>query len=85
MHPTCRLPIHITPEIQRTPLHEVVLTIKLLSLGEVDGFLAKALEPPPQVQSAECRVGVAHMSDALAVFKAGDPVPYHLSTKFPLI
>ena len=48
-----RLPIHITPEIQRTPLHEVALTIKLLTLGEVDEFLAKALEPPPQVQGTK--------------------------------
>lgn len=50
-----RLPTHITPEIQRTPLHEIVLTIKLLSLGEVNGFLAKALEPPPQVQRSRIK------------------------------
>lgn len=51
-----RLPMHITPEIQRTPLHEVVLTIKLLNLGDVESFLVKALEPPPQVQSAKFKV-----------------------------
>ena len=38
--------MHITPEMLRTPLHEVALTIKLLELGEVGPFLAKALEPP---------------------------------------
>jgi ATP-dependent RNA helicase A len=38
---------HITPEILRTPLHEIALAIKLLNVGEVQGFLAKAIEPPP--------------------------------------
>ena len=42
-----RLPQHATPEILRTPLHELALTIKLLRLGEVATFLSKALEPPP--------------------------------------
>lgn len=31
----------------RTPLHEIALTIKLLRLGSVGDFLAKAIEPPP--------------------------------------
>ena len=38
---TPRLDTHMTPEIRRTPLHEIVLSIKLLGLGEVQGFLAK--------------------------------------------
>ncbi|KAJ1362716.1 hypothetical protein KIN20_022375 [Parelaphostrongylus tenuis] len=38
---------HRTAEILRTPLHEVALTIKLLRLGNVGDFLAKALEAPP--------------------------------------
>ncbi|PAV87698.1 hypothetical protein WR25_03737 [Diploscapter pachys] len=38
---------HATAEILRTPLHQVALTIKLLRLGSVGDFLAKAIEQPP--------------------------------------
>jgi ATP-dependent RNA helicase A len=38
---------HATPEILRTPLHELALTIKLLKLGDIRDFLNKAIEPPP--------------------------------------
>ena len=44
---TCRLDQHMTPEILRTPLHELALSIKLLRLGSIGQFLAKAVEPPP--------------------------------------
>lgn len=37
----------MTPEIFRTPLHEVALSIKLLRLGAIGHFLSKAIEPPP--------------------------------------
>lgn len=37
----------MTPEILRTPLHEISLAIKLLRLGSIGDFLAKALQPPP--------------------------------------
>ena len=43
----CRLDQHTTPEIFRTPLHELALSIKLLRLGGIGPFLAKAVEPPP--------------------------------------
>ncbi|XP_028832545.1 ATP-dependent RNA helicase A isoform X1 [Denticeps clupeoides] len=42
-----RLETHMTPEIFRTPLHEVALSIKLLRLGAIGQFLSKAIEPPP--------------------------------------
>ncbi|MEQ2188616.1 ATP-dependent RNA helicase A, partial [Goodea atripinnis] len=42
-----RLETHMTPEIFRTPLHEVALSIKLLRLGGIGNFLSKAIEPPP--------------------------------------
>uniref|UniRef100_A0A8C4R7J1 RNA helicase n=1 Tax=Eptatretus burgeri TaxID=7764 RepID=A0A8C4R7J1_EPTBU len=42
-----KLDEHMTAEIFRTPLHEVSLTIKLLRLGSIGQFLAKAIEPPP--------------------------------------
>ncbi|VDP74809.1 unnamed protein product [Echinostoma caproni] len=38
---------HSTPEILRTPLHELALLIKLLRLGSVGDFLMKAMQPPP--------------------------------------
>ena len=34
------------PEMHRTPLHELCLQIKLLELGEIEDFLAKAPEAP---------------------------------------
>ncbi|NXY37431.1 DHX9 helicase, partial [Pomatorhinus ruficollis] len=42
-----RLQTHMTPEMFRTPLHEIALSIKLLRLGGIGPFLAKAIEPPP--------------------------------------
>ncbi|GIY64678.1 ATP-dependent RNA helicase A protein [Caerostris extrusa] len=42
-----RLDNYTTPEIFRTPLHEISLAIKLLRLGDINKFLSKALEPPP--------------------------------------
>ena len=42
-----RLAEHATPEILRTPLHELALSIKLLKLGDIGEFLNKAIEPPP--------------------------------------
>ncbi|VDK89056.1 unnamed protein product [Dibothriocephalus latus] len=38
---------HATPEILRTPLHELALMIKLIRLGDVSAFLKKAIQPPP--------------------------------------
>jgi len=38
---------HITPEMFRSPLHEIALSIKLLRLGDIRQFLSKAIEPPP--------------------------------------
>lgn len=37
----------MTPEMFRTPLHELALSIKLLRLGSIPQFLSKAIEPPP--------------------------------------
>lgn len=42
-----KLDEHMTPEMFRTPLHELALSIKLLRLGSIGQFLSKALEPPP--------------------------------------
>lgn len=37
----------MTPEMFRTPLHEISLLIKLLRLGAIGQFLSKAIESPP--------------------------------------
>lgn len=37
----------MTPEMFRTPLHEVALSIKLLRLGSIGEFLSKAIQAPP--------------------------------------
>lgn len=42
-----KLDEHMTPEMFRTPLHELSLSIKLLRLGSIGQFLSKAIEPPP--------------------------------------
>ncbi|XP_046672255.1 ATP-dependent RNA helicase A isoform X2 [Homalodisca vitripennis] len=42
-----KLDEHMTPEMFRTPLHELALSIKLLRLGSIPQFLSKAIEPPP--------------------------------------
>ena len=40
-------------EMLRVPLHELCLQIKLLELGEIETFLAKALEPPAETAVRE--------------------------------
>uniref|UniRef100_A0A183BY18 RNA helicase n=1 Tax=Globodera pallida TaxID=36090 RepID=A0A183BY18_GLOPA len=47
---------HRTPEMLRTPLHEITLTIKLLHLGSVGAFLEKAVQPPPVDAVVEAEV-----------------------------
>jgi ATP-dependent RNA helicase A len=61
-----RMPQHITPEMLRTPLHEIALTIKLLRLGEVPSFLSKALEPPSPTAVTEAMV-LLHEMEAMDV------------------
>ena len=58
-----RLETHMTPEIFRTPLHEVALSIKLLRLGAIGHFLSKAIEPPPLdavIEAEHTLKGTAH-------------------------
>ncbi|PVD18246.1 hypothetical protein C0Q70_21779 [Pomacea canaliculata] len=61
-----RLDQHTTPEIFRTPLHELALAIKLLHLGPIPQFLNKAVEPPPidAVAEAEATLKAMHALDS---------------------
>lgn len=52
---------HNTPEIFRTPLHEIALSIKLLRLGSIGQFLSKAIEPPPLDAVIEAEVLLREM------------------------
>lgn len=56
-----RLENHGTPEIFRTPLLELALSIKLLQLGEVKDFLSRAIEPPPLDAVAEAEIALKEM------------------------
>lgn len=52
---------NLTPEMFRTPLHEMALTVKLLRLGSIHQFLSKALEPPPLDAVIEAEVLLREM------------------------
>jgi ATP-dependent RNA helicase A len=52
---------HNTPEMFRTPLHEIALSIKLLRLGAIGQFLSKAIEPPPLDAVIEAEVLLREM------------------------
>lgn len=56
-----KLTEHNTPEMFRTPLHEIALSIKLLRLGSIGQFLSKAIEPPPLDAVIEAEVLLREM------------------------
>lgn len=56
-----KLEEHNTPEIFRTPLHELALSIKNLRLGAIGQFLSKAIEPPPLDAVIEAEVLLREM------------------------
>ncbi|KAK7017965.1 ATP-dependent RNA helicase A, partial [Halocaridina rubra] len=52
---------HMTPEMFRTPLHEIALSIKLLRLGSIGEFLSKAVQAPPIDAVIEAEVTLREM------------------------
>ncbi|XP_031346479.1 dosage compensation regulator isoform X1 [Photinus pyralis] len=56
-----KLDEHMTPEMFRSPLHEIALSIKLLHLGSIGHFLSKAIEPPPIDAVIEAEVMLREM------------------------
>ncbi|KAJ3591219.1 hypothetical protein NHX12_009165 [Muraenolepis orangiensis] len=52
------------PEIMRTPLQELCLQIKILDLGAIADFLAKALDPPTEVAVS---LAIKHLVDLNAL------------------
>lgn len=55
------IPKKFQPEIFRTPLHEIGLSIKLLKLGSIGQFLSKAIESPPLDAVIEAEVLLREM------------------------
>ena len=53
---------HMTPEMFRTPLHEIALSIKLLRLGSIGEFLSKAIQPPPIDAVVEAEVALKELN-----------------------
>ncbi|XP_074635335.1 ATP-dependent DNA/RNA helicase DHX36-like isoform X1 [Acropora palmata] len=67
------------PEMLRTPLEELCLQIKILKLGMIRPFLAKALQPPED-QAVINALEVLHQLNALDANEELTPLGYHLAT-----
>lgn len=63
-----KLDEHMTPEMFRTPLHEVALSIKLLRLGSIGEFLSKAIQAPPIDAVIEAEVTLRGLYHVMSVF-----------------
>ncbi|KAG5269044.1 hypothetical protein AALO_G00197670 [Alosa alosa] len=66
------------PEIQRTPLEELCLQIKILKLGSIASFLHKALDPPSE---KAIELAITHLMDLNALDKEEEltPLGVHLA------
>lgn len=58
----------MTPEMFRTPLHEVALSIKLLRLGSIGEFLSKAIQAPPIDAVIEAEVTLRGLYPVMSLF-----------------
>ncbi|XP_066541887.1 ATP-dependent DNA/RNA helicase DHX36 [Hoplias malabaricus] len=66
------------PEIQRTPLEELCLQIKILKLGPIASFLRKALDPP---SNRAIELAITHLMDLNALDHDEEltPLGFHLA------
>ncbi|KAJ8280492.1 hypothetical protein GJAV_G00055500 [Gymnothorax javanicus] len=66
------------PEIQRTPLEELCLQIKILKLGGIASFLRKALDPPSE---QAVQLAITHLMDLNALDRNEEltPLGFHLA------
>ena len=70
------------PEILRIPLHEVALTIKLLRLGDITGFLTKAMAVPSIDNVIEAQIQLKEFN---ALDQNNELTPLgHLLARLPL-
>ncbi len=67
------------PEMLRVPLEELALQIRLLDLGPIRGFLAQAIEPPPEVSIANAILSLRELN-ALDEDEDLTALGYHLAT-----
>ncbi|XP_020965227.1 DExH-box ATP-dependent RNA helicase DExH7, chloroplastic [Arachis ipaensis] len=70
------------PEMLRMPLVELCLQIKLLSLGHIEPFLSKALEPP-KVEAMSSAISLLYEVGALEGDEQLTPLGHHLA-KLPV-
>ncbi|KAI8562893.1 hypothetical protein RHMOL_Rhmol03G0070800 [Rhododendron molle] len=73
------MPQYQLPEILRTPLQELCLTIKSLELGTIGTFLAKALQPPDSL-SVQNAIELLKTIGALDDSEELTPLGRHLCT-----
>ncbi|XP_053479622.1 LOW QUALITY PROTEIN: ATP-dependent DNA/RNA helicase DHX36 [Ictalurus furcatus] len=66
------------PEIQRTPLEELCLQIKILKLGPIASFLRKTLDPP---SDRAIELAITHLMDLNALDRNEEltPLGFHLA------
>ncbi|KAM9481624.1 ATP-dependent DNA/RNA helicase DHX36 [Clarias gariepinus] len=66
------------PEIQRTPLEELCLQIKILKLGAIASFLKKTLDPP---SDRAIELAITHLMDLNALDRNEEltPLGFHLA------
>uniref|UniRef100_A0A8C9VBM4 ATP-dependent DNA/RNA helicase DHX36 n=1 Tax=Scleropages formosus TaxID=113540 RepID=A0A8C9VBM4_SCLFO len=66
------------PEIQRTPLEELCLQIKILKLGRIASFLQKAMDPPSE---QAVQLAITHLMElnALDHHEELTPLGFHLA------
>ncbi|KAF5894422.1 ATP-dependent RNA helicase DHX36, partial [Clarias magur] len=66
------------PEIQRTPLEELCLQIKILKLGAIASFLRKTLDPP---SDRAIELAITHLMDLNALDRNEEltPLGFHLA------
>ncbi|VFQ59026.1 unnamed protein product [Cuscuta campestris] len=70
------------PEMLRMPLVELCLQIKLLSLGSINMFLSKALEPPKE-EAISSAISLLYEVGAIEGDEELTPLGYHLA-KLPV-
>ncbi|MED6199651.1 hypothetical protein PIB30_077897, partial [Stylosanthes scabra] len=70
------------PEMLRMPLVELCLQIKLLSLGHIEPFLSKALEPP-KIEAVNSALSLLYEVGALEGDEQLTPLGHHLA-KLPV-
>ncbi|XP_005996531.1 ATP-dependent DNA/RNA helicase DHX36 [Latimeria chalumnae] len=74
----CLLDDYQLPEIQRTPLEELCLQIKILKLGKIGSFLKKVMEPPAEKAT---ELAITHLIELNALDKSEEltPLGFHLA------